>query len=166
MEAEQCADEISSDVSGLQTIATRLQRGERSPSKAKTELGRVLRALTALGNRPVRLVGEARLFVAIDPADLGAILISLIERALMVSPRVELRYREHEAGALVEVSDETALTQSALESLFDPYANTLPGGDGRSLALARELAIESGGSLSAEVDGEATRVSLVLPRTD
>ena len=48
--------------------------------------------------------------------------------------------------------------------MFDPYATPLPSGDGRALALAREIAVAVGGALTVS-QGVTTTMLLRLPRS-
>jgi two-component system sensor histidine kinase HydH len=107
--------------------------------------------------KPVDLrvaVPAAPLAATVDRDQILSLLTNLIFNAIEAAPagsRVDIQAKAAEEGMVqVEVSDHGAGIDPAIaDRLFTPFATTKPTGTGLGLTIARRVAVDHGGTLSA-----------------
>jgi PAS domain S-box-containing protein len=145
---------------------------------SRVDLGSIVRdvmatmAHAAAGR--VRLDAPAAVTVSADPMRIGQVVTNLVDNALKYSgdgSPIDVRVRETEAGAQIEVIDQgVGLDPVARRQLFEPFgrgASTshIPG-MGLGLFISRQIVERHGGSLQASSDatGRGTTMTVSLPR--
>ncbi|MEO8468315.1 MAG: HAMP domain-containing sensor histidine kinase [Chloroflexota bacterium] len=117
----------------------------------------------------------ADLLVVADPAELGRIVLNLIDNAYRYSPTgsppPRITTKGAERDAVVEVSDSGAgIASLDLDRIFEPFARLhadadAEEGSGLGLAIARSLAERNGGHLTVSSrPGQGSTFRLALPR--
>jgi two-component system sensor histidine kinase KdpD len=131
------------------------------------------RARPQLGDRRVRVEGEASLPLVLDPSLTEAALANVLENAgkysgpqSVVTVRVE---RDGEAAA-IDVLDEGPGFPEPIEALFDKFTRGVKGdgrppGTGLGLAIARAFLRAQGADIEAanRIDRRGGRVRITLP---
>ena len=104
----------------------------------------------------------------IDRTSLRAAILNLTLNAIdAAGPGGEIGLEVRNVGGAVEVevADNGPGPPSELAcSLFEPFVTSKPEGVGLGLALARQVATDSGGTLSWSRSGKETRFRLTVPR--
>lgn len=166
VEAKRCASDVRAGVGRIREIHRRLESDVPTPPLASSDVGRVVYSVLQISQTAPRVTveGPAGLLAAIDPSGLGQILDALLRRATHLASEASVTFEGSDDQVEIRVMDAgPSLSEADLDRVFDPYAAPLPDGDGRALALAREIAIAAGGTLSAS-SGETTTMLLRLPR--
>jgi signal transduction histidine kinase len=108
-------------------------------------------------------------FVRADVESLRAAILNLTTNAIEAAGpggRVTLRTLARAGLVGVEVGDDgSGPPDHVAESLFEPFVTTKPEGVGLGLALARQVAVDHGGSLTWQRENGQTRFCLMLPAT-
>ena len=145
------------------------------PHRQLTDVHRLVTGATALFAEPA-----AARQVAIDVHDAGTgaaeldaqqlerVLVNVIKNAIEASPAkgTVAVSAARVAGALeICVADEgPGISAEARRNLFVPYFSTKPGGSGIGLALARQIVVAHGGTITAERSPSGgTLMRIVLP---
>jgi len=122
-----------------------------------------------------RLTLGADLRVTADDAELGRIVINLLDNAIRYGTAdrepVHITTRASDQNAVVEVADTgPGIAAAELERVFEPFyrvhaAQGVPDGHGLGLAIARSLAVRNGGRLTVSSQpGLGTTFRLSFPR--
>lgn len=165
-EAKRCVADLRAGVGQIREVYRRLESDVPTPPLASSDVGRVVHSVLEITQiaHQVTVEGPGELFAAIDPSGLGQILDALLRRATYVGSEVTVTFEGSDDQVEIRVVDwGPSLSEADLDRVFDPYAAPLPEGDGRAMALAREIAIAAGGTLSA-TSGATTTMLLRLPR--
>jgi signal transduction histidine kinase len=109
--------------------------------------------------------------LAVDPAQIGQLLLNLVHNALEACEgsgrpaRVLLAARRQGAAAVLEVADNgVGIPAEQLDRVFDLFYSTRKGGTGLGLAIVRRIAQNHDGDLEVESRlGEGTTISVTLP---
>ncbi len=126
------------------------------PTDLLVQIEAIMRA--DLANRGVALTTEAASDdrpLSADPALLEQAAINLVKNAAeavagVAEPAIRVAMVRDTSGLTIRVDDNGAGIEDALvEDLFIPFFTTKPKGGGIGLALARQIALGHGGSLSA-----------------
>lgn len=147
-----------------------------SPDRRKHDLRHLLNEAVSLahgraGAKPVSLrmdtPGEP-VEVEVDRDQFLSLITNLLFNAIDASPaggEVVVRVASEPAGTLIEVSDNgRGIDPAVADRLFTPFATTKPTGTGLGLAVARRVARDHGGTLSATNRPEGgARFTLTLP---
>jgi two-component system sensor histidine kinase KdpD len=131
------------------------------------------RARPALGDRRVRVEGEARLPLRLDPSLTGTALVNVLENAGKYSApmaAVTLRVAQDAGKAMIDVLDEGTGFPEPIEGLFAKFTRGVEGdgrppGTGLGLAIARAFLRAQGGEIEAanRIDRTGGRVRITLP---
>jgi signal transduction histidine kinase len=145
------------------------------PDRQLTDVDRLVAGATALfaeqaAAREVAIdVREATIGVAeIDVQQIERVLVNIIKNAIEASPAkgTVVVSGVHVAGALeISVADDgPGISADARRNLFVPYFSTKPGGSGIGLALARQIVVAHGGTITAERSPSGgTLMRIVIP---
>ncbi|MEC4018410.1 sensor histidine kinase [Streptomyces sp. H27-D2] len=142
-------------------LLARLDAGER-PADGRVELDRLVR--TELSQRngdrlPVRVAELSELRVAGSRGQLGRVLGNLLDNAQRhAGSEVVVRVRREAGWAVLEVADDGAgVPETERERIFERFVRLDDararddGGAGLGLAIARDVAVRHGGTLTVEV---------------
>jgi two-component system nitrogen regulation sensor histidine kinase NtrY len=159
---DRCTDNILKQVEELRVIASEFStyshvpRLERRPGDLAAVAREVVEAYRAAPPPGVEVRFEAAaepLSASFDPKLLPRALRNLLENALRASAgrgEVEVRVARTERDATITVADRgPGVAPEQLERIFEPYFSTSAGGTGLGLPIARRIAEEHGGSLTA-----------------
>ena len=151
-----------------------LGRVERQPH-APCELGQLLEDVALLvkpscHHAKVHLrhrAGDDPLHVMADEAGLRAAVLNLTMNAVEAAGpggEVDLGASTDRGEVTIEVSDTgPGPPQEVAENLLEPFVTSKPEGVGLGLAVAERVAVEHGGRLSWQRDGDRTRFCMTLP---
>jgi signal transduction histidine kinase len=106
--------------------------------------------------------------VEIDAQQVERVLVNVIKNAIEASPRdgkVVVRAARVAGGLEIGVADDgPGIGPEARRNLFVPYFSTKPGGSGIGLALARQIVVAHGGTITAERSSSGgTLMRIVIP---
>jgi signal transduction histidine kinase len=105
--------------------------------------------------------------VRADLDSLRAAVLNLVTNAIEAAGpagRVTLRTLHHEATVSIEIGDDGAGPPARVaETLFEPFVTSKPEGVGLGLALARQVAVDHGGTLTWKRESDRTVFRLTLP---
>jgi signal transduction histidine kinase len=108
--------------------------------------------------------------VRADLESLRAAVLNLVTNAIEAAGpggRVTVRTFHHEGMVGIEVGDDGAGPPARVaETLFEPFVTSKPEGVGLGLVLARQVAVDHGGTLTWKREEERTVFRLMLPRAD
>jgi signal transduction histidine kinase len=108
--------------------------------------------------------------VRADLESLRAAVLNLVTNAIEAAGpagRVTLRTLHDEATVGIEIGDDGAGPPARVaETLFEPFVTSKPEGVGLGLALARQVAVDHGGTLTWRREGERTVFRFMLPTVD
>src|SRR5690606_22567632 len=118
--------------------------------------------------------GPRPLLALADPDLLHQVLVNLVLNAIHAMEaterpaRLTIRLVPTGSGmAAIEVEDTgPGLSPELLDSIFQPFFTTKPGGTGLGLVVARRIAEEHGGRLEAEQTPTGARFRVVLPAVE
>lgn len=173
MMRESC-DEIDR-IESLMRALVQFVSPQTSEKPAELELNREAQAILQLQAEEFRLrkievsfdEDKALLVVRVIPSQLRAILHELYtfaQRSAGEGGRIQVQLRPMGKCAELVIADQgRQLSPRDLENLFEPFCSTPFSEAGLSLALARQYAIASGGSLVRTQSSEANRFELRLP---
>jgi signal transduction histidine kinase len=104
----------------------------------------------------------------LDPQQMERVLVNLVKNALEASPRqsaVDVMASRVAGGLEIVVADAgPGISPEARRNLFVPYFSTKPGGSGIGLALARQIVVAHGGTITAELSPSGgTLMRVVVP---
>ncbi|HEY2743478.1 MAG TPA: HAMP domain-containing sensor histidine kinase [Polyangia bacterium] len=131
------------------------------PTRRLTDVGRLLDGATTLfaedaGARGIALEVRAENAGALelDAQQMERVLVNLIKNAIEAAPRgsaVDVLAARVAGGLEILVADAgPGISAEARRNLFVPYFTTKPGGSGVGLALARQIVVAHGGTITAE----------------
>lgn len=175
---ESCTTNILNQVGELQEIASEFSTYSRIP-KIEPRLGNLVEVAKEIvaayqpaspGGVEVRLVAQRDVVEAtFDAKLLGRALRNLVENALRVTPsagRVEVSVEGDADEAKIVVRDTgPGVRESLLTKIFDPYFSTHDAGTGLGLPIARQIAEEHGGEITARNrEAGGLEVTIRLPR--
>ena len=113
---------------------------------------------------------HAPAFVQADLESLRAAILNLATNAIEAAGSggaVTMKTMRSAGSVIVEIGDTGRGPAPAVaDSLFDPFVTTKPEGVGLGLALARQVALDHGGSVSWRREANCTVFRLVLPGCD
>lgn len=99
-------------------------------------------------------VAKAPATMKVDPARMPRAIHNLVDNALQAAPapsKVEVSIASDGADVVVEVRDHgPGIADDALAQIFEPFHTTRTKGTGLGLAVARRIAEQHGGTLTAE----------------
>jgi len=163
----------------LRTVTDRYSpQRPRALALNRCDCGRVADTTVRMLRRDVERVArlevllEDSLEVAMDSSVLGQILLNLIlnaaqaiEAAGRAESTITVRVRREGTLAAIAVSDTgPGIGADLIERVFQPHFTTRPDGTGLGLTIARELAEQHGGRLTAHSEpGIATTLELHMP---
>lgn len=109
--------------------------------------------------------------VAVDSAQMGQLLINLVQNALRAtegmgrSPVIKMCAAVVGNEVVIEVQDNgSGMTGEAKEKIFDLFYSTRKGGTGLGLAIVERIARAHGGELEVDSEvGKGTTIRLILP---
>jgi signal transduction histidine kinase len=145
------------------------------PNRQPTDVDRLVAGATALfaeqaAAREVALdVREAAGGAAeVDAQQLERVLVNVIKNAIEASPAnatvVVSAARVAGAVEICVADDGPGIGAEARRNLFVPYFSTKPGGSGIGLALARQIVVAHGGTITAEASPSGgTLMRIVIP---
>jgi putative PEP-CTERM system histidine kinase len=164
---------LQSSVRKMNDLLARLGRGKGGEAEPPRTIpvASVVNTIAETKRRlhPVEVQGDPALAALADPARLEQALAHLVQNAIDASDGeapVQLRFREVEREALIEVIDRgCGMSPEFIRSrLFHPFASTKEGGFGVGAYEARSLVAAMGGRLEVESrEGEGTRFALFFP---
>ena len=166
-EASRCLSDVRVGVGRVRELHRRIESDVPIVPAAKSDVGRVVHSVLQITQtaQRVQVEGEAGILATIDPSGLGQIVDALVRRATFVAPEARVIFEAQEDEVEIRVLDAgPPLDAEERDRMFDPYAHALPG-DGRALALAREIAIAAGGTLTVGDGTGTTTLLLRLPRS-
>jgi signal transduction histidine kinase len=148
---------IEDIVRTLDDILSLARVGRPSDPCERTELSALVASVVEeyedLGD-PVELAESGRIVLEVRPTWLRRALRNLIDNALRYGERAKVSLRREGHHAIVVIEDcGPGIPENALEAMMDPFMrgdpsrNTLTGGAGLGLALARAIAEQHGGAL-------------------
>jgi signal transduction histidine kinase/CheY-like chemotaxis protein len=129
-----------------------------APVRRSTELAGVIRSAAGIalagGSVRAEIDAAAPLFVEADESQIYQVIHNLLINACQAMPEggsVRVRARPEAGGSvLLEVEDDgPGIPPGSLESIFDPFYSTKPGGTGLGLAVAHSIVTRHGGEISA-----------------
>jgi putative PEP-CTERM system histidine kinase len=148
--------------------SARIQRVEAQPLRAI-----VTSAIAAKrGDHEVKLLGDASLWAAVDPAALEQALGHLVQNAVEASPEgepVTVKVTGDEGSVSIAISDHGPGMDGEFvrNQLFQPFASTKAGGFGIGAFEARSLIAAMGGRLSVDSrPRQGTTFTIQLPAAD
>jgi len=164
-------DALSAFINGYSELA-KLPDPDRSPVPLEGLLAdsvKLLAEQAAERTVQVTLLCEPLLGAAsLDRAQIERVIINLVKNGIEAAPaggQVTVA-ASRVAGSVEIVIDDNGpgIASEARRHLFVPYFTTKPGGSGIGLALARQIILAHGGTITAE-DRESggTRMRVVLP---
>lgn len=178
---ESCTTNILQQVDELQEIAGEFSTYSRIPKIEPREgdlLATVLGVVDAYratpqGEGTVRLESDQKtLRASFDPKLLGRAIRNLIEnalRAVQSDGQVVVRVARSDGEARIAVADNgPGIREPLLQKIFDPYFSTHDAGTGLGLPIARRIAEEHGGGMTAhnrQSGGLEVVLTLPLDRT-
>jgi signal transduction histidine kinase len=113
---------------------------------------------------------ESAACVPADLESLRAAVLNLVTNAIEAAGpggSVTLRTLRHDAMVGIEIGDNGAGPPARVaESLFEPFVTSKPEGVGLGLALARQVAVDHGGTLTWKREADRTVFRLMLPAVD
>ena len=145
-------------------LATRASSGHRGPSVVEslaTDCVEVLHKDISSAKITPR-IPRTRTSVAVDPGELGAVLLNLLTNAIywLSTKQTSKRVIQIEVGrqrerALVQVHDNgPGVAEGDEERVFWPGVTRKPGGLGMGLTVASELVAQAGGKMRLEYPGK------------
>jgi signal transduction histidine kinase len=169
---------IEHELKRVEEIVRRLMRYARplEPHVRRVQLseviehaGRTARGTPAASGHVIDSSGVPAIEWVLDPALIEQVLVNLLVNACEASPvgaTVELRAFADETSVRFEVRDHGAgLTQEQRQRLFKPFFTTKPQGNGLGLAVSRNIVLEHGGRIEADVaEGGGAIFKVTLPR--
>jgi signal transduction histidine kinase len=145
------------------------------PNRQLTDMDRLVAGATALfveqaAAREVAIdVREAKSGAAeIDAQQFERVLVNVIKNAIEASPaRATIVVSSARVAGALEIcvaDDGPGISAEARRNLFVPYFSTKPGGSGIGLALARQIVVAHGGTITAERSPSGgTLMRIVIP---
>jgi two-component system, NtrC family, sensor kinase len=166
----------------LRKMVDRMARGQRLaglPARATCDAVRVAQASARIlgsvleSQARVQLVIAGTPVVAMDPAELGQVLVHLVMNAAQALERmshperalITLQVAESGPNAEITVSDSgPGMTTEQLQRAFDPYYTTRKGAAGMGLSVVKHLVSQAGGTVVAEsLPARGARFTVRLP---
>ncbi|MDB5072280.1 MAG: hypothetical protein JWM87_3391, partial [Candidatus Eremiobacteraeota bacterium] len=145
------------------------------PDRRFTDVAQLVSAASALFNEEAKRRGvtidvhaEDLGSVEIDPQQMERVLVNVIKNAVEASPpssAVEVTALRTPGGVEIIVADAgPGISPEARRNLFVPYFTTKAGGSGIGLALARQIVVAHGGTITAERSPSGgTLMRIVIP---
>jgi putative PEP-CTERM system histidine kinase len=167
---------LKSSVGKMNDLLTRLSphAGARVQRLEPQPLRPILTAAIASkrGGHQVRLIGDTKLWVDVDPGALEQAVGHLVQNAVEAcSPTIPITVRASAKNSTVAISlaDQGVGMDSEFvrNRLFQPFSSTKPGGFGIGAFEARSLIVAMGGRLGVDSHpGKGTTFTILLPASE